>query len=115
MKRHMLFAFLAAVPASLALAQNPPAPPPPMPSATESDASRQQQKAETDRERGANATFQALDSNADGRVSPQEAAADNILTEVFTKADRNSDGFVDGVEYRRYAQARVKAQESAPR
>jgi hypothetical protein len=61
------------------------------------------------------ASFRALDADADGKVSPQEAAPDSVLTEVFAKADRNSDGYVDGIEYGRYEKARNKAQEAMPK
>jgi hypothetical protein len=61
------------------------------------------------------AGLRSLDVDSDGRVSPQEAAADSVLSEVFAKADRNSDGFVDGLEYRRYEKARDKARESMPK
>ena len=90
MKRQMLCALVVALPAGLALAQG----------------------TDPDFERGTNANFQALDANTDGRVSSEEASVDEVLSEVFTKADKNADGYVDGSEYKRYAKARAKAMET---
>jgi len=43
------------------------------------------------------AQFDTLDTNRDGRLSPAEATSDSKI--VFTKADRNGDGYLDGSEY----------------
>jgi hypothetical protein len=99
MKRTLLLAMLATLPAGPVVAQS---------------SSPATEQAAEDLERGASASFQALDGNADGRVSPEEAAPDTVLSEVFPKADRNADGFVDGEEYLRYARARARAQQSLP-
>jgi uncharacterized protein involved in high-affinity Fe2+ transport len=99
MKPSFLWTTILALPAGLALAQG---------------SSPTDQQEQEDLTRGAAASFQALDGDGDGRVSPQEAATDSVLTEVFAKADRNADGFVDGDEYLRYSQARAKAQLTLP-
>ena len=43
------------------------------------------------------AQFDTLDSNRDGRLSPAEATSDSKI--VFTTADKNGDGYLDGSEY----------------
>lgn len=43
------------------------------------------------------AQFNTLDSNRDGRLSPQEAATDSKI--VFTTVDKNGDGYLDSTEY----------------
>jgi hypothetical protein len=65
------------------------------------------QQADTERGRGAN--FHMLDSNADGRISKTEAAADDRLGRAFNLADRNGDGFVDSDEYENHAKANSRA------
>jgi hypothetical protein len=45
----------------------------------------------------ASAQFDTLDTNRDGRISPQEASTDSKI--VFTSADKNGDGYLDSAEY----------------
>lgn len=44
-------------------------------------------------------TFESLDANKDGRISMPEAAAYPRLVESFSRADKNSDGYLDSVEF----------------
>jgi Ca2+-binding EF-hand superfamily protein len=41
--------------------------------------------------------FATLDTNADGRISANEATSDTKI--AFTTADRNKDGYLDSGEY----------------
>jgi hypothetical protein len=43
------------------------------------------------------ASFDALDTNRDGRISRAEAAADSKIS--FAQADTNGDGYLDTMEY----------------
>ena len=43
------------------------------------------------------AQFDTLDTNRDGRLSPAEATSDSKI--VFSTADKNGDGYLDGSEY----------------
>ncbi|HPF26130.1 MAG TPA: hypothetical protein P5528_13410 [Steroidobacteraceae bacterium] len=45
------------------------------------------------------ASFEALDADKDGRVSLTEAAADSAVTEGFSTADKNADGYLDAKEF----------------
>jgi hypothetical protein len=45
----------------------------------------------------ASAQFDTLDTNRDGRISAVEAAVDTTI--VFSTADKNGDGYLDGSEY----------------
>jgi len=45
----------------------------------------------------AGASFDALDTNRDGRISRAEASADAKI--VFAQADANGDGYIDNMEY----------------
>jgi hypothetical protein len=53
----------------------------------------------------AGASFDALDTNRDGRISKSEAAADANL--MFSSADANADGYLDNTEFK-------KARKSSP-
>ncbi len=44
-------------------------------------------------------SFEALDADKDGRVSLTEAAADSAVTEGFSGADKNADGYLDAEEF----------------
>jgi Ca2+-binding EF-hand superfamily protein len=44
-------------------------------------------------------SFDALDSNKDGRISMPEASADPNLVETFSTTDKNGDGYLDNDEY----------------
>lgn len=48
-------------------------------------------------------SFDTLDTNKDGRVSQSEAALDTNL--VFASADKNSDGYLDKMEWKNHAKA----------
>lgn len=48
---------------------------------------------------GSSVTFEALDTNQDGRISMPEASADPSLVEGFSAADKNGDGYLDNAEY----------------
>jgi hypothetical protein len=43
------------------------------------------------------ASFDALDTNRDGRISRAEASADETI--VFAQADTDGDGYIDTMEY----------------
>ena len=43
------------------------------------------------------AQFDTLDTNRDGRLSPAEATSDSKI--VFSKADKNGDGYLDSSEW----------------
>ena len=45
----------------------------------------------------ASAQFDALDTNRDGRISRTEASSDSKIE--FASLDRNSDGFLDSIEF----------------
>ena len=47
----------------------------------------------------AEAKFESLDRNDDGRVSKSEARDDSKLSAQFTSADTNSDGYLTEPEY----------------
>ena len=47
-------------------------------------------------------SFQALDKNADQKISKTEAAADQMLTQSFTRLDANSDGSLTTMEFASY-------------
>jgi Ca2+-binding EF-hand superfamily protein len=48
---------------------------------------------------GGNATFEALDTDADGRISKSEVAGTSLSGD-FTKLDSDSDGYVSKKEFR---------------
>jgi EF hand domain-containing protein len=52
------------------------------------------------------ASFDALDTNKDGRISMPEASADPKLVENFSRVDKDGDGYLDSSEY---ANSRDKA------
>lgn len=43
--------------------------------------------------------FSVLDSNADGRIVPKEAAQLDTLAKAFTEADKDKSGSIDIAEY----------------
>jgi Ca2+-binding EF-hand superfamily protein len=51
--------------------------------------------------KGATSTFEALDKDADGKLSQEEVAGNDTLSSNFAKLDANSDGFVSKGEFRR--------------
>jgi len=54
---------------------------------------------------GQSGTFDALDSNKDGRISMPEASADPKLVETFSTTDKNGDGYLDNAEYDKRAES----------
>jgi Ca2+-binding EF-hand superfamily protein len=44
------------------------------------------------------ATFESLDTNSDGRISKDEAAANANVSQQFSKYDQNGDGFIERSE-----------------
>jgi Ca2+-binding EF-hand superfamily protein len=44
------------------------------------------------------ATFESLDTDSDGRISKTEAAANQAVTEQFSRYDKNSNGFIEREE-----------------
>ena len=43
-------------------------------------------------------SFDSLDKNGDGRISKEEAAADENVTAQFSRYDKNGDGYIDRAE-----------------
>lgn len=56
------------------------------------------------------ASFDALDTNRDGRISRAEASADTQIS--FAQADTNGDGYLDNMEYSQSQE--MKSGESTP-
>ena len=54
-----------------------------------------------------------LDVDADGRVSLEEADADDMFLDAFTRIDADGDGFVSDAEYRAHAHLQHVAEASA--
>jgi len=44
------------------------------------------------------ATFESLDTNSDGKISKEEAAANANVSQQFSKYDQNGDGFIERSE-----------------
>jgi len=57
------------------------------------------QKTEPATPAGQSGSFEALDSNKDGRISMPEASVDPKLVETFSTTDKNGDGYLDNAEY----------------
>ena len=60
----------------------------------------------------AGASFDALDTNRDGRISRTEATADSKI--VFARADANGDGYLDSMEYAKAMKAGDSTTSPAP-
>ncbi|HTU68564.1 MAG TPA: hypothetical protein VMF52_21675 [Steroidobacteraceae bacterium] len=60
----------------------------------------------------AGASFDALDTNRDGRISRAEASADSRI--VFAQADANGDGYLDNMEYSKASKAASSDNSSMP-
>lgn len=78
-------AVAAVLPLTAAIAQTPTTPPP-----TESPQQERQQQQGT--------SFESLDTNSDGRISKEEAASNQAVTEQFSLYDKNGDGFIEKAE-----------------
>jgi Ca2+-binding EF-hand superfamily protein len=50
-------------------------------------------------------TFESLDANADQKISSQEAKTDSKLSEHFSGLDANKDGYLDPMEFSKYARS----------
>jgi hypothetical protein len=58
------------------------------------------------------AQFEKLDTNRDGRISQSEASSDSKI--VFSTADKNADGYLDGSEYSKRDMSHDSMPNSAP-
>jgi Ca2+-binding EF-hand superfamily protein len=54
-------------------------------------------------------SMEALDTDKDGKISLTEAAADAALTEKFSTADKNADGYLDSGEFKSLDDAKPKS------
>lgn len=82
------------LPVAGALAQNAPQPPgdtqpQPQTSPTEPSPSQGSQQG---------ATFDSLDTNGDGKISREEAAANANVSDQFSRYDQNGDGYIERSE-----------------
>jgi hypothetical protein len=80
-------AAIALLPISAALAQSSPTP-------EQADKAGQSAPAQ----QGQGATFESLDKNSDGRISKDEAAANENVQANFSHYDVNGDGFIERAE-----------------
>jgi hypothetical protein len=55
---------------------------------------------------GQTGSFDALDTNKDGRISMPEASADPQLVESFSSIDKNGDGYLDNSEFDKRTKSR---------
>jgi Ca2+-binding EF-hand superfamily protein len=58
--------------------------------------------------KGSGDTFKTLDADGDGKISKEEAAANEHLANSFDRLDGNSDGYVSQREFRRNTMKRPK-------
>jgi len=63
-----------------------------------------------DRTKGSGDLFVTLDSDSDGKVSKEEAAANTSFASNFSALDKDSDGFVTKKEFRRNTMPQSKPQ-----
>jgi hypothetical protein len=54
-------------------------------------------------------TFASLDTNSDGKLSPEEVSGHSSLKESWTNLDSDSDGFVSKKEFKRNTMPKEKA------
>lgn len=57
---------------------------------------------------GGGSTFKTLDADNDGKISKEEAAANEHFANSFDKLDGNSDGYVSKREFQRNTMKRPK-------
>ena len=88
---HILIAgaVAALLPFAAAVAQSPP------PQDPASDPSGQQTQAQPAQK---GATFESLDTNGDGRISKEEAAANQNVLDQFSRYDKDGDGYIERAE-----------------
>lgn len=87
-------AVAALLPFAAAVAQDPPAQSPQSDPSAQSDPSTQQSTQPTQR----GATFESLDTNGDGRISKEEAAANQNVLDQFSRYDKDGNGFIERAE-----------------
>jgi len=51
------------------------------------------------------ATFSQLDTNKDGKISPEEAVANKKVADQFVAADTDKDGYLEPSEFQAIAQS----------
>ncbi len=99
----ILTAAALALAAPLAFAQD--AQQPPQQQGQAEDASTQQAPPQAQAGQAKAATWEDLDSDRNGTISKQEAAAAPRLAEIFDEADVNNDGELTTEEYKAYLAA----------
>ena len=60
---------------------------------------------------GDKVSYQALDANQDGQISPEEAAAMPALNDQWTTLDTNADGMLDRAEFAKMEAREMKQQQ----
>ena len=50
--------------------------------------------------KGANATFESLDKDSDGRLSQSESTTSNTVSSQFASLDRDGDGYITKDEFK---------------
>ena len=87
-------AVAALLPFAAAVAQDPPAQSPQSDPAAQSDPSTRQSTQPAQR----GATFESLDTNGDGRISKEEAAANQNVLDQFSRYDKDGNGYIERAE-----------------
>src|SRR5262245_43800062 len=87
-------AVAALLPFAAAVAQDPPSQSPQSDPATQADPSTQQSTQPAQR----GATFESLDTNGDGRISKEEAAANQNVLDQFSRYDKDGNGYIERAE-----------------